>query len=57
MAFACTELDAGTALAERGLSWRLGELIGQVLVTSIERPLARMEVASIYVDSDPGGQA
>ena len=57
MAFACTELDAGAALAERGLSWRLGELVGQVLATSLERPLARMEVASIHVDSEPGGNA
>jgi CHASE2 domain-containing sensor protein len=57
MAFACTELEAGDAVTERGLSWRLGELIGQVLATSIERPLARMEVASIHVDSGPGGQA
>jgi len=48
---------AGNAVAERGLSWRLGELIGQVLATSVERPLARMEVASIHVDSGPGGQA
>ena len=49
LAFACTELDAGDAVRERGLSWRLGELIGQVLASSIERPLARMEVASIHV--------
>ena len=57
MAFVCTELDAGAALTERGLSWRLGELVGQALATTVEHPLARVEVASIHVDSEPGGHA
>jgi CHASE2 domain-containing sensor protein len=57
LAFACTELNEASRLAERGLSWRLGELVGQVLATSIEHPLAHMEVASIHVDSEPGEHA
>ena len=54
LAFACAELDENALLADRGLSLRLSQLVGQVLAASVERPLARAEIASVHSGSTPG---
>ena len=54
LAFACAEIDdaaEGSAQAER---LRLRELVGRVLATSTEGPLARREALSIPTDVAPG---
>jgi hypothetical protein len=56
LAFACTELDENAVLADRGLSLRLSQLVGQVLASSVERPLARAEIASVHSGSSQGVQ-
>ncbi len=46
LAFACGETDDGASPAAHDLSLLLSERIGQVLASTVERPLARLEVVS-----------
>ncbi len=46
LAFACSEIDDGDSSSDRGLSLRLSERLGRVLATSVERPLAKLDVVS-----------
>lgn len=46
LAFGCTEVDDGAAPAGPALSLRLSERIGEVLASTIEHPLGRLEIVS-----------
>lgn len=54
LAFACTEVDDGTAPAGPDLSLRLSERIGAVLASTVEQPLARLEVVAGHAESSRG---
>ena len=46
LAFGCTEVEDGAAPSGPGLSLQLSERIGEVLASTIEHPLGRLEIVS-----------
>jgi hypothetical protein len=55
IALVCTEIDDGNEDCDRGERARLRDLVGRVLASPVERPLARREGRSIGGHSTPGG--
>jgi CHASE2 domain-containing sensor protein len=55
IAFACTEIDDGNEDCDRGERARLCDLVGRVLASQVERPLARREEYSVGAGDTPGG--
>lgn len=54
VAFAATKLDNNALVADTGVSLRLSEMVGRVLSSSIEHPLAQMNALADPADSSPG---
>jgi hypothetical protein len=55
LAFACTEIDDAVADSDAGERLRLRELVGRVLTSSIEWPLARRDAFSVRTEGASGG--
>jgi CHASE2 domain-containing sensor protein len=55
LAFACTEIDDAAADSTAGERLRLRDLVGQVLASSTEWPLARRDAFSVRTDGASGG--
>ena len=54
LVFACAEIDDDASPADHGLSLRLSERIGAVLASTVECPLARLEIVSGGADPSRG---
>jgi hypothetical protein len=54
LAFACAEVDDKVDDPDRGQRLRLRELIGQVLASSTEVPLARRDTLAVHLDVTTG---
>ena len=54
LAFACTEVEDGATPADPSLSLRLSERIGRVLASTVERPLARLEIVAGVAEPSRG---
>jgi len=55
VAFACTEIDDGNEDCDRGERVRLRDLVGRLLASSTEWPLARREAYSAPTGGGSGG--
>ena len=55
VAFACTEIDDGNEDCDRGERVRLRDLVGRLLASSTEWPLARREAYSAPTGGASGG--
>ena len=54
LAFACAEIDDAEEPV-RDARLRLRELVGRVLASEVEWPLARRDALSVQTDDSPGG--
>jgi CHASE2 domain-containing sensor protein len=56
LTFACAEIGDDAEDSDRGERLRLSELVGRILASSAERPLARRDVSSVHADFSSGGK-
>ena len=55
IAFACSEIDDGNEDCDRVERARLRDLVGRLLASPVESPLARRQMQAVAADNSPGG--